>query len=159
MSEPITKVGMTPCHPGEFIREEVLHALHLPVARAAEILGVRRRPCPICSTARPPCPRRWRCASRRRLACPWTRCCACRRGTPRHVPARREKARIQAFGLRPVLPEFIPEATDRPFWQLAYSFVRREVLHGDSRSQKLLTSARSRSRLLSNHFSVNHNPL
>ena len=42
MSEPITKVGMTPCHPGEFIREEILHELHLPVARAAQILGVRR---------------------------------------------------------------------------------------------------------------------
>ena len=42
MSEPITKVGMAPCHPGEFIREEILHELHLPVARAAEILGVRR---------------------------------------------------------------------------------------------------------------------
>ena len=42
MSEPITKVGMTPCHPGEFIREEILHELHLPVTRAAEILGVRR---------------------------------------------------------------------------------------------------------------------
>jgi antitoxin HigA-1 len=42
MSEAITKVGMTPCHPGEFIREEILHELNLPVARAAEILGVRR---------------------------------------------------------------------------------------------------------------------
>ena len=42
MSEPITRVGMTPCHPGEFIREEILHELHLPVTRAAEILGVRR---------------------------------------------------------------------------------------------------------------------
>ena len=42
MSEPIAKVGMSPCHPGEFIREEILHELHLPVTRAAEILGVRR---------------------------------------------------------------------------------------------------------------------
>ena len=42
MSEPIAKIGMTPCHPGEFIREEILHELNLPVARAAEILGVRR---------------------------------------------------------------------------------------------------------------------
>jgi plasmid maintenance system antidote protein VapI len=42
MSEPIAKVGMTPCHPGEFIREEILHELHLPVTRAAAILGVRR---------------------------------------------------------------------------------------------------------------------
>jgi addiction module HigA family antidote len=42
MSEAITKVGMKPCHPGEFIREELLRELNLPVARAAEILGVRR---------------------------------------------------------------------------------------------------------------------
>jgi addiction module HigA family antidote len=42
MSEPITKVGMTPCHPGEFIREEILSELKLSVARAAAILGVRR---------------------------------------------------------------------------------------------------------------------
>jgi addiction module HigA family antidote len=42
LSEPIAKVGMTPCHPGEFIREEILHELDLPVARAARILGVRR---------------------------------------------------------------------------------------------------------------------
>jgi antitoxin HigA-1 len=42
MSEPIAKVGMRPSHPGEFIREEILRELHLPVARAAEILRVRR---------------------------------------------------------------------------------------------------------------------
>jgi antitoxin HigA-1 len=42
MSEPIAKVGMAPCHPGEFIREEILNELRLPVARAAAILGVRR---------------------------------------------------------------------------------------------------------------------
>jgi addiction module HigA family antidote len=34
--------GMKPPHPGDFIRTEVLDKLHLPVARAAEILGVRR---------------------------------------------------------------------------------------------------------------------
>jgi addiction module HigA family antidote len=42
MSEAIAKVGMTPCHPGEFIREEILNVLRLPVARAAAILDVRR---------------------------------------------------------------------------------------------------------------------
>jgi antitoxin HigA-1 len=42
VSASITKVGMTPCHPGEFIREEILNELNLPVARAALILGVRR---------------------------------------------------------------------------------------------------------------------
>ena len=42
MSEEIKKVGMKPSHPGEFIREEILAELGLSVARAAEILGVRR---------------------------------------------------------------------------------------------------------------------
>lgn len=42
MSEEITKVGMKPSHPGEFIREEILNELGLSVAWAAEILGVRR---------------------------------------------------------------------------------------------------------------------
>jgi len=42
MSEAITKVGMKPPHPGSFIREEILEELGLSVARAAEILGVRR---------------------------------------------------------------------------------------------------------------------
>lgn len=42
MSEVIEKVGMQPCHPGEFIRAEILAELGLTVSRAAEILGVRR---------------------------------------------------------------------------------------------------------------------
>jgi antitoxin HigA-1 len=35
-------IGMRPPHPGDFIRTEILDELHLSVARAAEILGVRR---------------------------------------------------------------------------------------------------------------------
>ena len=42
MGEAIAKIGMRPPHPGAFIREEILVALNLPVARAAEALGVRR---------------------------------------------------------------------------------------------------------------------
>lgn len=42
MSEPVARIGMRPSHPGAFIREEILAELNLPVARAAEILGVRR---------------------------------------------------------------------------------------------------------------------
>lgn len=41
MSEAIEKVGMKPCHPGEFIRAEILDELGLTVSRAADILGVR----------------------------------------------------------------------------------------------------------------------
>ena len=36
------KIGMTPSHPGAFIRIEVLEELGLNVAAAARILGVRR---------------------------------------------------------------------------------------------------------------------
>ena len=36
------KVGMTPPHPGNFIRAEILDELGLSVSRAAKILDVRR---------------------------------------------------------------------------------------------------------------------
>ena len=36
------KVRMTPSHPGEFIRAEIIEVLGLNVAKAASILGVRR---------------------------------------------------------------------------------------------------------------------
>lgn len=42
MSDEITKIGMAPSHPGEFIREEILAELGLSVTQAAEALGVRR---------------------------------------------------------------------------------------------------------------------
>lgn len=36
------KVNMTPSHPGDFVRTEVIEELGLSVTKAAEILGVRR---------------------------------------------------------------------------------------------------------------------
>ena len=36
------KVSMTPSHPGDFIRTEVIEGLGLNVTRTAKILGVRR---------------------------------------------------------------------------------------------------------------------
>ena len=36
------KVNMTPSHPGDFIRAEIIEELGLTVTKAAEILGVRR---------------------------------------------------------------------------------------------------------------------
>ena len=36
------EVNMTPSHPGDFIRTEIIEELGLSVTRAAEILGVRR---------------------------------------------------------------------------------------------------------------------
>ena len=36
------KVSMTPSHPGEFIRAEIIEELGLTVSKAAELLGVRR---------------------------------------------------------------------------------------------------------------------
>ena len=40
--ESVRKIGMQPPHPGDFIKTEILDALQLSVARAADILGVRR---------------------------------------------------------------------------------------------------------------------
>ena len=37
-----SKIGMKPPHPGDFIRTEILDELDLSIAKAAEILGVRR---------------------------------------------------------------------------------------------------------------------
>ena len=42
MDEAPIKIGMRPPHPGSFIRDEILEELGLSIARAAEILGVRR---------------------------------------------------------------------------------------------------------------------
>ena len=42
MTADAIKVGMTPSHPGIFIRSEVLDEPGLTVTRTAEILGVRR---------------------------------------------------------------------------------------------------------------------
>lgn len=42
MSEPLTKIGITPQHVGIFIREEILDELRLSIAKAAEVLDVRR---------------------------------------------------------------------------------------------------------------------
>jgi antitoxin HigA-1 len=42
MSKTNVRIGMKPAHPGAFVREEILEPLHLSVARAAEVLGVRR---------------------------------------------------------------------------------------------------------------------
>lgn len=42
MSDAPVKIGMTPTHPGEFIRAEILDPLRLNVSDAARALGVRR---------------------------------------------------------------------------------------------------------------------
>ncbi len=42
MSNDPVKIGMKPPHPGDFIRTEILDELGLSIARAAEILDVRR---------------------------------------------------------------------------------------------------------------------
>ena len=42
MSNDPVNIGMKPPHPGDFIRTEILEALDLSIARAAEILDVRR---------------------------------------------------------------------------------------------------------------------
>ena len=42
MAVKCIQVNMTPSHPGDFIRTEVIEELGLNVTRAADILGVRR---------------------------------------------------------------------------------------------------------------------
>ena len=42
MATDAIKVNMTPSHPGEFVRMEIIEELGLNVTQAAEILGVRR---------------------------------------------------------------------------------------------------------------------
>ena len=42
MATKAIEIGMKPCHPGEFVREEVLEPLGLSISKAAEVLGVRR---------------------------------------------------------------------------------------------------------------------
>ena len=42
MSDEPINIGMKPPHPGDFIRTEILDELGLSIARAAEILDVRR---------------------------------------------------------------------------------------------------------------------
>ncbi len=42
MTDKPIKVGMTPSHPGEFVRKEIVESLGLSVSSAADVLGVRR---------------------------------------------------------------------------------------------------------------------
>ena len=37
-----TEINMTPSHPGDFVRTEIIEELSLSVTQAAEVLGVRR---------------------------------------------------------------------------------------------------------------------
>ena len=43
MSETITKIGMKPSHPGDFIRTEIFDELGLSVTKAASVIGVGRQ--------------------------------------------------------------------------------------------------------------------
>lgn len=40
-SEKVMKIEIEPCHPGDFIRGEILEELNLSIRKAAQILGVR----------------------------------------------------------------------------------------------------------------------
>lgn len=42
MADRDAKVSMTPSHPGDFVRTEIIGELGLTVTRAAEVLGIRR---------------------------------------------------------------------------------------------------------------------
>ena len=40
--DPVARTCATPPHPGAFIREEILQVFSLTIAKAADVLGVRR---------------------------------------------------------------------------------------------------------------------
>ena len=42
MTGQVVTIGMTPPHPGAFVREEIFNELRLTIQKAAAILGVRR---------------------------------------------------------------------------------------------------------------------
>ena len=42
MTDKPVEIGMKPSHPGSFIRTEIVEELGLSIAKAAELLGVRR---------------------------------------------------------------------------------------------------------------------
>jgi addiction module HigA family antidote len=42
MSNEVSKIGMKPSHPGDFVRTEIIDELGLSISKAAEVLGVRR---------------------------------------------------------------------------------------------------------------------
>ncbi len=42
MADKPIKVNMTPSHPGEFVRKEIVEPLGLSISSAADVLGVRR---------------------------------------------------------------------------------------------------------------------
>ena len=71
------KVNMTPSHPGDFIRTEIIEELGLNVTRAAEILGVSRATLSDLLNGNARYRRRWHCASKKHSAWAWTCCCGC----------------------------------------------------------------------------------
>ncbi|HLY91409.1 MAG TPA: HigA family addiction module antitoxin [Acetobacteraceae bacterium] len=82
MDDAPIKLGMRLSSPGEFIREEILAELGLPVAWAAALLGVRRATLSDLVNGKAGLsPEMALRASRRRSASTWIRCCACRHGT------------------------------------------------------------------------------
>jgi antitoxin HigA-1 len=82
MSEDIAKVGVKPPHPGSFIRDEILGKLNLSVARAAEVLGVRRATLSDLVTGHAALSPEMalRIEEAFEVSMAWTRCCGCRLG-------------------------------------------------------------------------------
>ena len=81
MSVTQIKIGMTPPHPGEFFRDEILDELGLSVAKAAEILDVRRATLSNLINGKASLSPEMALALKRLLASAWTQCFACKPGT------------------------------------------------------------------------------
>ena len=65
------RMGMTPPHPGEFIRTEILDPLDLTVTAAARVLGVSRPTLSSLLNGQADLPATWRCGSRRPSGSTW----------------------------------------------------------------------------------------
>ena len=52
---------MRPCHPGEFVQEEILEPLNLDIGKAARILDVRRTTLSDLVNEKTDLPWKWRC--------------------------------------------------------------------------------------------------
>ena len=85
-------VNMTPPHPGDFIRTEIIEELGLTITKAAEILGVRRATLSDLLNGGASLSPEMALRIEKALASAWTCCCACRHGA---MPRRCALARVK----------------------------------------------------------------
>ena len=75
------KIGMTPSHPGAFIKTDIIEELGLRVTEAANVLGVRRATLSDLLNEKAALSPKWPCGWKRHSTSIWTCSYGCRRGT------------------------------------------------------------------------------